>query len=164
MKDAPLDFTERVCPASEVLPAILQEPDRTPRPSVRVRVALGGFLIVCGLILAEGWLRAANRSFVRLGHEADQPSISEAKEALLALIRSGGARDLRISPDELSRRPQWPRGAAGAWSWGPFKIDLPGKTYGYTLFYSPKCALEISGRFERGQGRWVAIPYEPPWN
>jgi hypothetical protein len=93
------------------------------------------------------------------------PSVSEAKEALLAVLRSGGLRDLSfVSPDKLGRQAEEPVGD-GTWQWGPFSIDLSAKTYRYTIQYGPgpihKCALEYWGRFESRQGRWIATPTGP---
>jgi hypothetical protein len=93
------------------------------------------------------------------------PSVSEAKEALLAVLRSDGLRDLSfVSPDKLGRQAEEPAGN-GTWHWGPFNIDLSTKTYRYTILYGPgpihKCALEFGGRFESRQGRWIATPTIP---
>lgn len=93
------------------------------------------------------------------------PSVSEAKEALLAVLRSGEMRDLSsVSPDKLSRQAEEPVGD-GTWHWGPFSIDLSTKTYRYTNHYGPgpipKCALEFWGKLESRQGRWIATPTIP---
>jgi hypothetical protein len=46
-------------------------------------------------------------------------------------------------------------------SWGPFFVDLPARTYAYSIVYGAgtgrACTWAYEGVFEFQQGRWVAL-------
>ena len=101
-------------------------------------IALVGLSAGCGPLLPdESWPAAGTEVNSQPGGAVPMqgphgtPSMSEAKEALLAVLRSGGMRDLSsVTPDKLSRQAEEPVGD-GTWQWGPFSIDLSTKTYSY---------------------------------
>jgi hypothetical protein len=89
-----------------------------------------------------------------------RPSIAEAKEALLALLRSNMPPNLRLDTEVLSRQAETPDGTSGAFSWGPLFIELSAKTYAYWITYSSRsrpCTWHYQGDFEFRQGHWVAL-------
>jgi hypothetical protein len=85
------------------------------------------------------------------------PTIVQAKDALLGLLRSRRLLELSsVDPDRLSQRVEGSR-ADGTWDWGPFTVCLSARTYEYWLA-SPKCTRNVTGRLESQAGRWVALP------
>jgi hypothetical protein len=135
-------------------------------------IALVGLSAGCGPLLPDESRPAAGTEessqpggAVPMQGPHGTPSAAEAKEALLAVLRSGGLRDLSsVSPDKLSRQAEEPVGD-GTWQWGPFTIVLSTKSYRYTIHYGPgpipKCALEFEGKLESRHGRWIAAATIP---
>jgi hypothetical protein len=117
----------------------------------RVRFTIWRMLIGVALLAV---LMACFQGVVR-----QRLTVVQAREALLALLRSGRVEDLRqLDQQGLSRQAERPAGPGGTWYWGPFLINLPERSYSYQITYGRRCALISVGRFEARYGRWIAHP------
>jgi hypothetical protein len=122
-------------------------------------------MLTCCQIHAGGCSQQGSREDVHLGkkgaqHDSDgRPTITEAKEALLAALKSKEMADLSwVDPVELIQQAERPAGTDGTLHWGPFRINLRDKTFSYTVVYGPdrKCAITTAGHFVAKWGRWTA--------
>jgi hypothetical protein len=129
-------------------------------------VAVALTLASC-LILGEGCSREGATRRARPGvaeprpGSGERPTIAEAKEALLALLRSNRPPNLRVDTEELSRQAHKPAATGGTSTWGPILIDLSAKTYAFSVTYAAgsrrPCTWTYQGEFEFQHGRWVAL-------